>query len=379
MPRVKHFLIWLLVALTLPSCLDPFEPEVEGTPEGYLVVGGFINLNGITTIRLSRAQGVANAAAAAPETKATVTVWDDAGASFALSEQAPGSYSSALLTLSDARKYQVRLRTSAGREYASELVVAKSAPPIDSISWAVENRGVQLYVNSHNPTNNSRYYRWTYAETWEFQSAFRSSIEYVNGTIQERTEDIYRCWGSANSNTLLLSNTVRLSEDVVSEFPLVLLPRNSVKLRYKYSVLVRQYALTPEEYAYWELLKANTESLGGLFDPQPTQLTGNVRCLTDAAEPVIGYIGAGAVTEKRLFIASTELPDIRYETGYGGCRDIDTVLVKDASTAFASPAYLPLYNIYIPQTSILIGYAAATAECTDCRRRGTNVRPDFWQ
>ncbi|MEK0397379.1 hypothetical protein WNX13_10285, partial [Lactobacillus delbrueckii] len=86
--------------------------------------------------------------------------------------------------------------------------------------------------------------------------------------------------------------------------------------------------------------------------------------LTDAAEPVIGYIGAGAVTEKRLFIANTELPDIRYETGYAGCGTIDTVLIKDAPTIFGSMTILPLYNIYIPQTSILIGYAAATAECT---------------
>ncbi|UOQ73110.1 DUF4249 domain-containing protein [Hymenobacter cellulosilyticus] len=184
MPRLQSCLLWLVLLLALPGCVDPFEPDVINAPQNYLVVAGSINLSGVTTIRLSRTQNVASAAAPVVETKATVSIQDDAGTPYPLTEPAPGTYTSASLALSPARKYRVRVRTAAGREYASELVTGKATPPIGGVTWALEPRGLQVYVNSRDASNNTRYYRWTYTETWEFQSAYRSIIEYVNGSMR---------------------------------------------------------------------------------------------------------------------------------------------------------------------------------------------------
>jgi len=380
MSRLTYCLLWIL-GLALAGCVDRFEPDVSNAPQNYLVVGGFINLAGGTTIQLSRTQNVNNQAAPLAETGATVAVHDESGLLFRLTELTPGTYTSAgtLLGLPAGRKYQVRLRTAAGREYASDLVVAKAAPPIDQVRWEAQGPNVQIYVNARDAANATRYYRWSYTETWEFHSANQSSLEYVNGAMRLRNEDIYHCWGSENSSSILLSTTARLSQDVVSDFPLILLPANSLKLGNKYSVLVRQYAQTPEEYAYWEMLKSNTESLGGLFDPLPSQLTGNVHCLSDATETVIGYVGAGTVAEKRIFIASTELSTIRFQTGYETCLKPDTIYLPTVPVVFGRDILLPLYNVYAPGSNTLIGYAGGTPECTDCRRRGTNQRPAFWQ
>ncbi|PJJ52986.1 DUF4249 domain-containing protein [Hymenobacter chitinivorans] len=379
LPRLYPLLLGLWLALALPGCVDPFEPEVIRSAPNYLVVSGFININGVTSIRLSRTQNVANSGAPAAEPRATVAIQDEAGTSYPLSEQVPGTYTSAALSLSPARRYQLRLRTAGGREYASALVTPKVAPPIDELPWAVEDRGVRVYVNAHDATNSTRYYRWTYTETWEFHSAYRSGLEYVNGRMQPRAEDIYQCWGTAGSTSIAINSTARLNQDVVARYPLILLPANSVKLRFKYSVQVRQYAQTAEEYAYWEQLKSNTESVGGLFDPVPSQLTGNVQSLTDATEPVVGYVGAGTVTEKRIFIASNELPlTQQYETGYN-CAPPDTVPLARVPTVFSTSVVLPLYTVYAPMSNTIVGYSSASAECADCRRRGTNRRPDFWQ
>ncbi|MCB2378490.1 DUF4249 domain-containing protein [Hymenobacter sp. BT635] len=379
MPLLKQYFLWLLLVLALPGCVDPFEPDVLDSPPKYLVVNGFINLSGVTTIRLSRTQSIAGGAAPLVEPKATVTIVDETGAPYTLTEQTPGTYVSAALNLSPGRKYQLRLRTAAGREYASALVAAKVTPPIESLRWALENGRVQVYVNTRDATNSTRYYRWSYAETWQFETPYYSGLEYVGGRVQPRTEDVSTCWTTVNSSSIELSSTARLSQDVVANFPLVLLPGNSVKLRVKYSVLVRQYAQTPEEYAYWELLKANTETVGSLFDPVPSQLTGNVRSLTDDTETVIGYVGASTETQKRLFISSSELPATVYETGYK-CPRPDTVLLGGINGAFGNGAVVPLFGVYGPPlTSILVGYATAPADCADCRRRGTNKRPDFWQ
>lgn len=379
MGRCSKHILWVL-ALWLSSCVDPYEPEVISSPTSYLVVDGFINLRGVTTIRLSRTQNIAATTPAPVEAKAIMAIRDDAGASYPLTEQAPGVYTSQALTLNPNRTYQLQLRTSRNRRYVTDLVAGKLTPVIDQLPWELGERGVQIYANAHDDTGNSRYYRWTYAETWQFQSAFRSVFEYAAGTIRPRTNDIYNCWATENSSDILLSSTTKLSQDVVSNFPLILRPLTSVKFRIKYSVLVSQYALSAEEYAYLEKLKKNTESIGTLFDPLPTQLTGNVHCLDDANETVIGYVGAASVTEQRIFIDRyADLPtNVRYDQGYQECMVLDTIPVTSAISIFRNPAFVPVSGIYTPSGTIT-DYTGSTVDCVDCRRRGTNIRPNFWR
>lgn len=372
------WLVVLLLLLLLGGCVDRFEPGVIRSPSNYLVVDGFINLNGRTIIRLTRTLPLADTTAPPVETRANVVIRDAAGGSFALVERTPGEYVSDSLVLPTDRRYQLYLRSSAGREYASELAEGRLTPPIDSVTWRLDGPNLRLGVNTHDASGRTRYYRWSFAETWEFRVGYRSVLQYVNGAIEPRPEDIYVCWRTENSTAIKLSSTQRLSEDVVSDLPLWQFPANSVRLARRYSVLVRQYAQTAEEYAYWEQLQKNTESLGGLFDPTPSQLTGNVRCLSDAAEPVMGYVGAVAPAEKRIFIAQTDLPSTRFESYYATCGEPDTLLLADVPDFVHSPNQLPLYPLYYPMSSIIFGYATAYKECADCRLLGTNRKPAFW-
>jgi hypothetical protein len=155
------------------------------------------------------------------------------------------------------------------------------------------------------------------------------------------------------------------------------MPPNSTKLRYKYSILVKQYSLSAEEFAYWELLQKNTENIGTIFDPQPSQLTGNVHSLSDAAEPVIGYVGVQSVAEKRIFIKRDELPrSWRALTGYEqNCPAPDTLRPATGSAleVFRSGRAIPIDRVEGG------GLLYSSAECVDCRKRGTNVRPSFWE
>ena len=368
---------WLVVLL-LSGCVDRFEPGVIRSPSNYLVVDGFINLRGRTVIRLTRTLPLADTASPPVETRSSVVIRDEAGGSFSLVERRPGEYVSDSLVLPAGRRYQLYLRTSTGREYASELVESRLTPAIDSVTWRLEGPNLRLAVNAHDATSSTRYYRWSFAETWEYRSGYHSYIEYVNGAMQPRPEDIYVCWRTENPTAIKLSSTQRLSEDVVSDYPLQQFPANSVRLARRYSILVRQYAQTAEEYAYWEQLQKNTESLGGLFDPTPSQLTGNVRCLSEADEPVMGYVGAVAPAEKRIFISQTDLPPTRFDSYYAACTEPDTLLLAEVPNFVNSPNLLPVYPLYYPMSSIIFGYAIAPRECVDCRIWGANRKPDFW-
>ena len=366
--------------LLLGSCIDPYSPNVPEAAQSYLVVDGFLNSQGSTVIKLSRTLGLAASTTVPVEAKATVYIQDDAGTRYALVESPAGTYTSPVQTLNPSRQYQLRITTAKNRTYASDLVPVKNTPPIDKLRWQPDGPGVQIYVSAHDASNNTRYYRWDYTETWQYTSAFQSNLEYVktSNTIRDRTDDIYHCWRSQPSTTVRQSTTAKLSQDVVADFPLLLLPFDE-RLRIKYSILVQQYAQTQTEYDYWELLRKNTEAIGTINDPLPTQLTGNVHCLTDAAEVVLGYVGAHSMTQQRLFIDYYDLPKPRpliYNDSYSRCT-IDTVLLKDATTLFKVGGYVPIVNLY-NQAGFLFGYSVSGPECVDCRLRGTNVKPSFW-
>ncbi|MDO7847975.1 DUF4249 domain-containing protein [Hymenobacter sp. M29] len=382
---------WLPGALALlAGCTDSFAPDVTTSPPSLLVVDGFLNSQGVTTIKLSRAYAIASKTAAPTETRATVYIEDEAGTRLLLTETSvKGTYTSAAQTLNPARKYRLHLNTLAGKEYASDYVPVKTTPAIDAVTWRTDNEGLNIYVNTHDATGNSQYYRWDYVETWEINPIYRPQVEYVNGAMRDIVVPFPTiCWGTAPSTPIQIAKTTALTQDVVSDFRVRQLPTTSNLLDSRYSILVQQHALTKEEYGYWELLRKNTESIGSLFDAQPAQLTGNVRCLNSPSDAALGFIGAHSMTEKRIFIRRAELPRAwLVKNGYESCQPPDSVFfdrgmpppnpAQVLQSIFGAGSALPIEELY-NKMGVLNGYTAKSRDCIDCRTRGTSVKPSFW-
>ncbi|MGY3088563.1 hypothetical protein ACVWYF_001596 [Hymenobacter sp. UYAg731] len=362
----------LLLVLLLPACIEPYSPEIPAAKRSFLVVDGFINSVGVTTIRLSRTFAVTSLPKVPNETKAVVYIEDTAGARFPLAEGATGTYTSAYLNLILGRTYRLRIATPAGVLYASDFVPAKTTPPIDAVDWRTDNAGLGIYISAHDDTNATQYYRWEYEETWEIIPPFSPSIEFVNNVLRPiRVLYPDRCWGNERAAAIQLTTTKALSKDVVSGFALRRLPRSTDRLYRRYSILVQQHALTKDEYSYWEQLRKNTESLGTLFDPQPSQLSGNVHCLSNEDELAFGFVGAHSLAQKRIFIERSQLPfDWPFVSGYEACVPPDT----------AKGNVIPLLRtgFVLPVSEVRGGITVATLDCIDCRRRGSSNRPAFW-
>ncbi|QMU30081.1 DUF4249 domain-containing protein [Adhaeribacter radiodurans] len=389
--RYLQAFYFFALLLFLSSCVDPFDPKVKDIPESFMVVDGFINTQGVTTIKLSRTINLTADTIPPAERGARVYLEEEAGTQFILREQEAGTYTSDNLNLDPLKKYRLHF-SAGGKEYTSDFVSVKTTPLINEVTWQAKDEGMQIYVNSQDAANDTKYYRWKYEETWEFNSAYFAALEYRDNGVKARNsnENIYVCWRSENSSAIKIGTTARLNEDVISNYPLVLVPQGSVKLGRRYSILVKQYALSQEEYAYYEALRKNTENIGSLFDPLPTQLTGNIHCVTNASEPVIGFIGAHSETQKRIFVDKEELPKTwgRFATGYEDCPPLDSIIIdyqqyhniEDVEAYFAPGIYIPITPIY-PKAGIprLIGFTSSSISCVDCRLRGTNVKPDFWK
>lgn len=367
-----NVLAWLMVLL-VGGCVDPYRPPEVASPDSYLVVNGFYNSapGTTTTIQLSRSQNLTDPKSPTAETGAAVTIESARNAVSALKEGSAGVYSLSGVTPLSGETYRLHVRTVKGVNYYSDYVPVVTTPPIDSVSWRVENDGVQISVNTHDPQNQTRYYRWEYDETWAYTAAYYSSYEYVASTKQivNRTADIYHCWGSFSSTNIMTNSTVRLSRDVVSQYPLTTITGSSIKFQSKYSILVRQYALSQAGYEYYDQLAKITQNVGSIFDPQPSQITGNIHSATNATELVLGFFRVGSVTTKRIYIQKSQLPAWRTITGDEAC-EIDTLTVKQIQDA-------PTGII----TAFEIGqYLTSSFPCIDCRYRGgVAKKPDFWE
>ncbi|GAB3240013.1 DUF4249 domain-containing protein [Hymenobacter seoulensis] len=388
---ILRLLCWGMV-MGASGCVQEYLPEVVEAANNYLVVDGFINGSGVTTIRLARSIKLGAPSSFPPEAKATVVIEGKSGLRYSLSETASaGEYTSVSQELPAGQQYRLRIRTSQGRDYASDYVPLKATPDIDNFEGRPTPNGLQLYISAHDESNQTQYYRWQYSETWEFTSGHWSHWRFSKGTPDRRpyfrrAEDIYHCWRTEVSTAIKTASTVRLSQDVVRNQRLLFIPSSSGRLQSKYSILVRQYALSQEEFDYWEAVKKNTENIGTLFDPLPSQIQGNVHCLSDEQEPVLGFVGATTEVSQRIFIDRLKLPnDWRpINEGYEKCEGTG-VIIHDSIfkginmyEEFADTTYrTPLTEVTTPDGRI-IGFNYQLTPCVDCRLRGTNVKPSFW-
>jgi len=235
---------------------------------------------------------------------------------------------------------------------------------------------VHIFVNAHDDNNIAKYYRWNYVETWENDAPYQSVYYYLNGqfVLRDSSQMIYQCYKSDNSTSISIYSTTQLSKDVVSQQEVALVPLSTEKIGIEYSIQVNQYALTSDEYNYWQILSSNTQNLGTLFDPLPSQITGNIHCTTDTSVIVLGYIGAGSQTQKRIFISKQQVEPWLYPPLPSSI--CDSLIVHSASDLqlFASGADIP-----VSQLPNMGPFWGSTPDCVDCRvNGGTLTKPPFW-
>jgi len=369
--------ILLICCCWLCQCVQTYVSPYKSPPTGYLVVEGYISGNAATQFSLTRTIGLPGDSAIPVVTGANVQVEGSDSSVYPLPEEGGGDYGGTTLSLNPALQYRLRIHTPDGANYLSDFVTVKPSPPIDSVNWIfTPAHGVTIYVNTHDPNNATHYYRWTYDQTWQYNMAQESFEVYnpdSNKVVPRKPgQFVYSCWDDAPSTELLLDNTSKLAQDVVYEYPLVNIPNNTQPLSVLYSIQVTQYGLTSDAYSYLELMQKNTESLGSIFDVLPSGLTGNIHCVSNPGEQVIGYISAGMVAQQRIFISNDQLPYWEY---FIACEN-PNYLVPDVPDSLE---YYFHYGGYIPLAEAIGGYTANASYCLDCTTLGgTNQKPSFW-
>jgi len=397
-----------ILAITFTyGCKKLYAPPAITADNNYLVVEGVIAAGQDSTIiNLSRTVQLSGVNSHKRELGAKVSVGDEQGANYSLSEVDSGKYAAPPLNLDNSHKYRLNITTTDGQIYSSDYVPVKVTPPIDSLYYKIQSTtinyynniqssGLEIYADTHDPANNTRYYRWDYTETYIYQTDGQS--DYILDTtnpdslkwsrLRTPAEQIHTCYITMNSSAIKVNNTAALSSDVIANNAITQIPSTSEKVLHRYSIIVRQYALTKDGYNFWAMLKKNTQQIGTIFDAQPSANTTNLHCTSDPSRIVLGYVSASSITQKRIFIDQTQLPYWPYNS---------PLLCSPDGACWGKGAPLPQmlsYGQLVP-TGPIVATAGCLGEkmpsfavsvqdytCVDCRIHlgGKTIKPAFWK
>jgi hypothetical protein len=180
------------------------------------------------------------------------------------------------------------------------------------------------------------------------------------------------CWISDNSSIINVKNTSLLAEDIVSKYPLYYISPQTDRLSKKYSILLNQYSINEDEFDYWQKLKNVNEEVGSLYDITPSFITGNITCIEDPFQNVLGYFSVSAKSSKRFYIADnfTGLVDLYSECPSDTVANPNSVKGLNKTVWVIDTLQLGGFPLYVLTTN---------KNCADCTLRGTKIKPSWWK
>lgn len=347
MRQYIHIGIFIFTGLAMLSCIKRFDPDIKSNDaQKYVVTGGVHPEDSVQHISISYTSPLSKPRfIALPLCKAVII--DGNGNTYPAHDQGDGTYETKIpkTALNPGSCFKVDIRMPAGDHIVSDFDTILDSPQIESVIYRLKDiptsnpfhpiRGIQFYVNLDARGFNCRNYRYEATETWQYTAPFYWVVE---GSV---------CWLTMNVRSVFTVSTRDQSDNVYKMLPLNFVDNfSSQRLRYMYSLLVKQYSLSQAAYVYWNKIQINSLEQGGLYENQPFQVSGNLHNVTSPSQKVIGFFEASSVQWLRIFTNDRQagLPD-----EYVDCRPV----------------------VYPEKDN---------PDCIDCRNvvGGTNKKPSFW-
>ncbi len=265
------------------------------------------------------------------------------------------------------------------RVFESDYASTIPSPPIDSITWKTaikkqsENgiaiHGYRFFVSTHRNGGGQSWYRYTMQADYRYEVPYIASHTW-NGrtTTPASNREIRNCWKSKSVSGIYLAKTDGLAENSVIEAPLNFESQYGDELTIRYSLKVRQYAISESAYRFWENAGKLISETGGLYETQPFRLEGNIRCTSDTTIYAVGIFEVAGVTTKRIFVDKpADFP----------VTPVECILSEVGTRDF--PWYRLPAGSFVTQDAQSGKFYTSSPSCYDCRlREGTLEKPPFW-
>jgi len=397
----KEFITVFVLCISMVfSCVEPFEDtNFNERFEDVLVVNSTITNEFKNQKVVMTRSFMFDDEGASAEGGATVIVIDDLGTEYLFVETKSGIYSSIQPFKAElGRNYTLRIVTSDGKSYASnEMELPVESTKIDDLYAQRtinknEEDGMAIYIDSYDPSGNSRYYRHEFTETFKIIAPYWTPYDAV--VISEgissfdlavilREQEERVCYGENISRSPIVASTAGFTEDRLENYGIRFINKDDYILSYRYSILVRQYALSKEAFSYYETLSGLSQDGENIFsNDQPGFFAGNIKSIDNPNENVVGFFDVAATDEQRIFFSYEDFfPGEELPPFTSDC--IITAPLTEGTLgerALLNLIYDDVLRYYGPNNGVMQGgpMLMVRKECGDCTVLGSNKIPEFW-
>ena len=385
----KIYGLFVLILLTT-GCISEYNANQSSTVSKILIVSGNIIANSDLTFFISESFSL-NSPDVPDESfvnNANLTIIGSNGyQSSAAINQGKGVYRMRVGELENDVEYGVEIQYN-GDIYQSTLSKPLQTPEIDSVSMVQPEKygAISVYVSTHDDITESKFFAWDYMEDWETVASIQTMIflnPADNTFFTSPSATLYYCWKKDKSEGFVFNSSESLKENRIIDQQLFQCSSSNDRFSVLYSINVTQRAISKNAYEYYQIRKKMNEEMGGLFTPQPSELTGNITCITNPAKKVMGYVNVNKnTTQKRIFVYPYQITrEGPIPCGYVSHSDV-VAYIKARGITFADyyrTGMRPAGEANTIDYPEIIPIMWASSYCTECTANGgTKDKPDFW-
>lgn len=319
----------ILVALALivinVSCVDPISLENQGQNNVLVVEGGITTDFGPHIIKLTNSAkyGTIFDGVVQNVSQASVFITDESGNIVRLEEIGSGNYE----TPGDfrgevGRSYTLIIETRDGKEYMSSPEVLNGVAIIDSLYFEFKKTpiinasgnddfvsGVNVFAVLKDNAESRNYYNWKTNGTYRIKTnpELYTPPRSTSPVPKDCCDICYIT--EINENIEVVSDRLFDGNEYIHNVFFV--EDDGARFSDKYVLNVEQFSLSKSAYDFYALLNNQLQIKGDIFDPPPAEIGGNVICISNPQEKVVGYFTASDIARRAIEIHGLELPEVK--------------------------------------------------------------------
>ena len=391
--------IAIVLMLAVIACVERIDLDRFGDTDLLVVEAEITDQQEFQEVKLSTTASLTAESAFMGLRGAEVWLTNLSGDRFDFFEQERGIYRSEMAFGAElGQQYQLHIELSGGQSYESAVVEMIPTSPIDSLYaeftplddlFNPGNGDFDFYADTRQNSEENRFFKWEWNATYEVVVPTPSRYIWLGGNdflIRERgsandslQEEI--CWKNERSTTILVEELL-LGETEISRLPLISFNTlGDPRMKIRYSIELKQYALRQESYEYWNLIRESNGGGGFLFDTQVGTITGNIVNTNNSSETVLGYFDVLQEQSVREFFTPADFRKLGFvavDRFVVDCSNFDLELTAVDEIGEFMESNGEAYNLCYFQTTPPAA-VFCLKECSECTRYSdTNKRPDFW-
>lgn len=298
----------LLAILLIVGCKQIYDPEVENNISA-VVIQGLMTNEGNVSVRITNAVSYDTTDNRIPIRGAHVSVTDNLGVIYNLSQDSIGSYSTSGILPSGDRTYSLKVITPDGNVYesapqsiprtyqqdsiyASNITRSILVPSVSGGYIPSEESGIETYVDLNSGD----------VELPKCRFDIRVTVLY-NYSFGTPPQTVY-CWKtfSPNKNLNVTSSKFEKSTGMISKHSICFY-KNKISvyderpdlLLVGFIIAIKKYNLLREAHQYYINIINQQQAAGKIFDPTPSQIIGNIKCTSNPDKLVFGFFDVSYV------------------------------------------------------------------------------------